>query len=313
MIASSIKSMTPHQATASLLSSRPASSLDVDQRRSSTETLNSSPVDAPMQSHQLELQPLTQVSQYRDALVHLGAGLVARLTDKHGTPVDRDSLTCPANHAWGSAADNFLEFLSTEKGLRIHYRSLDTTIPGATGWELRTPPPPPLDIDNCDDSSLQLEASIRSRGQSTMARPQSDGEQIVPNAHAWLSHPIVMQILRDYLYEQWSRPTVIGCINNGNLIAIPINDTPSLLRAHQWLKHHWSDSTFEVFRQLWKIDNRFPEPWVFPEKQVQWNPESSCSQTGPVPGTIRARDSALSRHTTYMPTPPSSYYGVGEH
>ena len=67
-----------------------------------------------MQSHQLELQPLTQVSHYRDALVHLGAGLVARLTDKHGTPIDRDSLTCPANHGWGSAADNFLEFFSTE-------------------------------------------------------------------------------------------------------------------------------------------------------------------------------------------------------
>ena len=266
-----------------------------------------------MQSHQLELQPLTQVSHYRDALVHLGAGLVARLSDKHGTPIDRDSLTCPANHGWGSAADNFLEFFSTEKGLRIHYRSLDTTIPGATGWELRTPPPPPLDIDNCDDSLPQLEASVRSRGESTMTGPQSNEDQIVPNAHAWLSHPILMRILRDYLYEQWSRPTLIGCIKNGNLIAIPINETQSLLRAHQWLKHHWPDSTFELFRQLWKIDNRFPEPWVFPEKQVQWRPGSSCSQPAPILDTIRASDSTLSRHTAYMPTSPSSYYGVREH
>lgn len=311
-VASSIRSMTPHQATDSLLSSRPASSFDVDKTRSNTGTLSSSLGDAPMQSHQLELQPLTQVSQYRDALVHLGAGLVARLTDKHGTPADRDSLTCPANHAWGSAADNFLEFFSTEKGLRIHYRSLDATIPGATRWELRTPPPPPL--DSCDDSSLQLEASFQSRAQSTMTRPQSDGEQIVPNAHAWLSHPILMRILRDYLHEQWSRPTVIGCINNGNLIAIPINDTPSVLRVHQWLNNHWPDSTFEVFRQLWKIDNRFPEPWAFPEKQVQWNPGSSCSQTAPMLDTsIRAGDSALSRHNAYVPTPPGSYYGAREH
>ncbi|MBY0790965.1 hypothetical protein Q0N40_04195 [Corynebacterium pseudokroppenstedtii] len=305
--------MTPHHATASLLPSRPASSLDVDKTRSSTETLSSSAGEAPMQSHQLELQPLTQVSQYRDALVHLGAGLVARLTDKHGTPVDRDSLTCPANHAWGSAADNFLEFFSTEKGLRIHYRSIDTTIPAATGWELRTPPPPPLNIDRCDDDSPQLKASVRSRGQSTITRPQPNEDRIVPNAHAWLSHPILMRILRDYLYEQWSRPTVIGCINNGNLIAIPINDTPSLLRAHQWLNNHWPDSTFEVFRQLWKIDNHFPEPWACPEKQVQWNLGSSCSQTEPILGTIHASDSALSRHTTYMPTPPSSYYGVRDH
>ncbi len=304
----------PHQTTASLLPSHPTSSFDVAKTHPTTGTLNSPPSDAPMQSHHLELQPLTQVSHYRDALVHLGAGLVARLTDVHGTPIDRDSLTCPANHAWGSAADNFLEFFSTEKGLRIHYRSVDTTIPGATGWELRTPPLLPLGMDSHDDSSSQPEASARSPRLNTIACAQSNEDQIVPNAHAWLSHPILMRILRDYLYEQWSHPMVIGCINNGNLIAIPINDTPSLLRVRQWLNHHWPASTFKVFQRLWKIDNHFPEPWVFPEKQVQWNSASSCTQTAPILDTSnRTSDSDLSRHTLYMQTPRSNYYGVREH
>lgn len=264
-----------------------------------------------MRSYQLELQPVPLVSHYRDALVHLGAGLVARLTNKHGAPVDRDSLTCPANHAWGSAADNFLEFFSTEKGVRIHYRSLDTTVQGATGWELRTPPPPPL--DSRDDSSSPPETSVRSPMRRPLTCPRLNEEQVTPNAHAWLSHPILMRILRDYLYEQWSRPTVVGCTNNGNLIAVPINDTSSLLRAHHWLHHHWPDSTFEVFRQLWVIDNRFPEPWVFPEKQVQWDSRSSCSHTEPILDTsIRPGDNALSCHKAYRQTPPSSYYGVRE-
>ncbi len=262
-----------------------------------------------MRSYQLELQLLTQVSHYRDALVHLGAGLVARLIDKHGRPVDRDSLTCPANHAWGSAADNFLEFFSTEQGVRVHYCSLNATIRGATGWELRTPPQPPL--DSRDDSSLHPMASALSPMQRPLTCPRSNEEQITPNAHTWLSHPILIKVLRDYLYEQWSRPMVIGCTNNGNLIAVPINDTLSLLRAHQWLNRHWPDSSFEVFRQLWVIDNHFPEPWVFPEKQVQWDSGSSCSHTEPTLDTsIRARDNALSCHMPHMKTPPSSFYGV---
>lgn len=223
--------------------------------------------------YRLELQPLAGVSQYRDALVHLGAGLVARLIDIDGVPIDRDSLLCTANHAWGRAADSFLQSFSTDRGIRIHYRNLDAIIPGTSGWEIRTPPLSPQAVDSPPPTAINSTPPL-----PTQVLPHRQHTTIT--AHTWLSHPILMRTLRNFLHKEWTHSAAIGCAPSGNLIAIPITDSASLRRAHTWLHHQWTEDHHDVFRQLWIISKRFPEPWEHPHQQVH---DETVTQNGTRP------------------------------